>query len=70
MPKVYEVSEKLARAAVLTAGGRIDGDATGDEVFLIPVQTPQPSQLEQSCQPGPIANSKFTAEELAKIRAK
>jgi hypothetical protein len=68
VPKVYEVSEKLARAAVLKAGGRIEKDADGEEVFVIPVQTPQPSKLEQSCRPGPIANSKFTAEERAKIK--
>jgi hypothetical protein len=68
LPKVYEVAEKLARAVVLKAGGRIEKAADGEEVFLIPVQTPKPSQLEQSYQPGPVAESRFTAEELAKIK--
>jgi inosine-uridine nucleoside N-ribohydrolase len=68
LPKVYEVSEQLTRAAVVRAGGRIERDAQGQEVFVIPVQTPKPSALESSCAPGPIANSRFTAEEMAKIK--
>jgi hypothetical protein len=68
LPKVYEVSEKLARLSVVQAGGRIEKDASGEETFLIPVQTPKPSSLEKSYSPGPIANSRFTAEEMAKIK--
>ncbi|MCX8038888.1 MAG: ADP-ribosylglycohydrolase family protein [Candidatus Sumerlaeia bacterium] len=68
LPQVYEVSEKLARQAILRAGGRIVKDAQGNEVFLIPVQKPKPSPLEQSRQPAPIANARFTPEEMAKIR--
>ncbi len=49
VPKVYEVSEMLVRKAVVRSGGRIEKDASGEEVFVIPVQPPQP---------GPIANSK------------
>jgi hypothetical protein len=40
----------------------------GQEVFLIPVQQPKPSKLELSWAPGPIANSRFTPEEMAQIR--
>jgi hypothetical protein len=68
LPKVYEVSEKLARLSVVQAGGRIEKDAGGEEIFVIPAQTPKPSANEKSYSPGPIANSRFTAEEMAKIK--
>ena len=68
-PKLVEVCEKLARQAVLKSGGRIERDAQGREVFVIPVLEPRPSKLEQCWQPGPIANSRFTPEEMAKIKA-
>ena len=69
LPKVYEVSEKLTRVGVVKAGGRIEKDADGEEVLVIPVQTPKPSKLERSWAPGPAANSRFTPEEMAKIRS-
>jgi hypothetical protein len=68
LPQVYEVSEKLARQAVARAGGRVEKDASGEEVFLIPVQTPKPGALERSWEPGPAANAKFTPEEMAQIK--
>lgn len=70
LPKVYEVCEALARQAVVRAGGRIEKDASGAEVFVIPVEEPRPAKLEQVTAPGPIANSKFTPEEMAKITGK
>jgi hypothetical protein len=69
VPKVYEVSEMLVRKAVLRSGGRIEKDAGGEEVFVIPARTPRPGQAEKSYEPGPIADSKFTAEEMEKIAA-
>lgn len=69
LPKVLEVSEKLARAAVLRAGGKIEKDPQGKEVFLIPKQTPKPGKAEQCLTPGPVANSKFTEEEMKQIVA-
>ncbi len=66
LPKAYEVCEKLARQAVVAAGGRIEREG-GEEVFVIPVQEPKPSKLEQCWEPGPVANSKFTAEEMRQI---
>jgi len=66
-PTLIEVCEKLARQAVARAGGRIEKDARGEEVFVIPVQAPRPPRLEQCWEPGPIADSKFTDEEKAKI---
>jgi hypothetical protein len=56
------VCEKLARQAVVQQGGRIEND-----VFVIPVCAPKPSALEQCWEPGPIAGSRFTEEELKAI---
>jgi hypothetical protein len=61
------VSERLARESVLAAGGSIEVDASGAEVFVIPVQAPQPSLFVQSWQPGEIAGSRYTAEQMAAI---
>jgi hypothetical protein len=67
LPKVYEVCEKLARQLVVEHGGRIEKNAEGLEVFVIPVDTPKRSKLEQCWEPGPIAGSRFTPEEMSKI---
>jgi len=61
------VCEKLARQAVVKAGGRIKKDARGREVFVIPGKKATPPKLEQCWKPGPIANSRFTPEERDKI---
>jgi hypothetical protein len=65
-PKLIDVCEKLARQVVVQSGGKIVGE-NGREVFVIPVQRPKPSKLELSWAPGPIANSRFTEAEMAKI---
>ncbi|MBX3178138.1 MAG: ADP-ribosylglycohydrolase family protein [Candidatus Hydrogenedentes bacterium] len=62
--KLIEVSETLARDAVVRAGGEIIRDGER-EVFRIPRQKPEPTALEQSWNPGPIANSRYTEAELA-----
>jgi hypothetical protein len=67
---LLKVCEKLARDAVLRAGGNISKDASGKEIFCIPIIAPQPGKAEQCWAPGPIANSRFTDEEMAKITAK
>jgi hypothetical protein len=54
-PKLLAASEKVAREVVQKAGGRIEKDAGGEEVFLIPLQEPKPSALEKSWEPGPIS---------------
>ena len=67
---LLDISEKLARDAVVRAGGEIVQGAGGQETFRIPPQTAKPSPLEQCWAPGPIANSRFTDAELSeKIRA-
>lgn len=58
--------EKVARQAVVRAGGRIENTPQG-EVFVIPVVHPRPSPLEQCWEPGPVANSRFDEAERAKI---
>jgi len=67
-PMLIEVNKKLVREAVERAGGRIE-KAGGEEVFVIPITKPKPSKLEQCWEAGPIANSRFTDEEMAQITA-
>jgi hypothetical protein len=66
-PALLDVCEKLARQSLVAAGGRVEKDAAGEEVFVIPVVAPKPSALELSWAPGPIANSRFTPEEMTQI---
>jgi hypothetical protein len=66
-PKLVEVSKTLVRQALERSGGRIEKDAAGEEIFVIPVKAPKPGKLEQCWEPGPIANSRFTEEERKKI---
>jgi hypothetical protein len=66
-PRLIEVCGQLVRTAVVRAGGKIERDAEGQEILVIPVQEAQPSALERSWEPGPIAESRFTEEEMAQI---
>lgn len=68
-PALLDVCEKLARQAITQGGGRVERNADGEEVFVIPVVEPKPSPLQLSWAPGPIANSRFTEEEMAQIGA-
>ncbi len=68
-PMLVEVSKKLVRQSVVRAGGHVETNAEGKEVFVIPIQKPKPSKLEQCWEPGPVANSRFSEEEMAKITA-
>jgi hypothetical protein len=67
-PALIDVSEKLARQALAKQGGHVEKDAHGEEVFVIPIKAPQPSKFEDLRKPGPIAGSRFTAEEMAQIK--
>ena len=67
VPGLLDVCEKLARQAIVKEGGRIEKDAKGEEIFVIPVKPAKPSKLELSWAPGPIAGSKFTEAEMAQI---
>lgn len=66
--ELLAVCEKLAREAVVRAGGKVERDASGEEVFVIPAQAPQPGPLEQCWSPGPPRNERFTAEEMKQIQ--
>ena len=68
-PRLIAVSEALVRQFVEREGGRIEKDADGHEVLVIPVAAPKPSKLEQCWEPGPVANSRFTDAEMAQITA-
>lgn len=70
VPQLIDVCEKLTRQILVQEGGRIEKDASGAEVLVIPVKKPVPPPLELSWEPGPIAHSLFTDEEQNKIRFK
>jgi len=67
-PALMAVSEQLARQIVKRAGGKIIKER-GEDIFLIPMRPPRPSQMELSWAPGRIANSRFTPKEMARITA-
>lgn len=67
-PKLIDACERLARQAVAKAGGRVEKDASGEEVFVIPRQTPVPSKFEDLKNPGPIAGSVYSEDEKARIQ--
>ncbi len=62
------VTEKLARQAILAEGGSVETDVNGQEVWVIPVHTPQPSEFVQSWEAGPISNTVYSDAEMAQIR--
>jgi len=66
-PRLIDVCERLVSQAVTRAGGRVEKDASGEEVFVIPVLRPRPPRLEQCWQPGPFADSHFTEEEMERV---
>ncbi len=66
-PMLTTVCEKLARQAVIKSGGFVESE-NGMEYFVIPVESPKPSKLERSWAPEPIANSKYTRQEMAQIK--
>lgn len=68
-PRLIEVSEDLVRQAVKRIGGKIETDAVGKEILVIPNQAPRPSRLERCWEPGLIANSRFLEAEMKQITA-
>jgi len=79
MPEVYEATERVARRVILKAGGRIEKDASGDEVFLLPASDPRPSRLPDAgvarggrgagAASAPVdTGERLTGEELARLR--
>ncbi|MHC5183613.1 MAG: ADP-ribosylglycohydrolase family protein [Planctomycetota bacterium] len=68
--KLIEVCEKLTRDAVLRNGGKIEKDASGQDMFVISVKKAVPSEPQKSWAPGPVASSKFTEAEMEQITFK
>jgi len=68
-PALVDVCERLAREALAQAGGRVEKDAGGEDLFMVPVRVPRPSKFEDLRKPGPIAGSRYSDEEMHKIRA-
>lgn len=66
-PRLVEVSEMLARKIVARYGGRVE-QVHGEEYFVLPIREPRPSKLELSWAPGPIANSRYSAREMRRIK--
>jgi hypothetical protein len=73
---LVEVCEKLARQAVIRSGGKIINFSSGppeelhhQDIFFIPIKQPKPGRLEQCWNPGPVAGSKFTKQEMNLIKA-
>jgi len=69
-PKLVDVCTSLVRQAVRRSGGRVEKGPDGEEILVIPVAKPKPSRLERSSSPGPIAGSRYGAEEKARITTK
>jgi hypothetical protein len=65
--RLLEVCEQLTRALVVRHGGRIEQDAQGGEVLVIPVRAARPSAHQPSWAPGPVTNERFTAEEMTTL---
>jgi hypothetical protein len=66
-PKLIDTCKGLVREALKKMGGTVETDG-GKEVFVIPVETPKPSARMACYDPGPVANSKFTDEEMERIK--
>jgi len=63
-PGLIDVCMKLARDQIIAAGGRVETNEEGEEVFVIPVQKPVPSEFVKSWEPGPIVGNEYTSEDL------
>ena len=68
-PKLIAASEKVAREAVVRAGGFIASGPDGEEFFVIPQKAPKTGKLQQSWKPGRIAKSRYSKEEMETITA-
>ena len=71
LPSLLKVCEALSRDAVIRAGGSIEKNAKGVEEYVIPIQTPVVSPLEQCWEPEEIGGDVyFTPGEMEKITVK
>jgi hypothetical protein len=61
---LIELCEKLAKDAVVRAGGRVETNSLGEEELVIPQRKPKPSKLEQSSKPQALKGSLYSAAEI------
>jgi hypothetical protein len=66
-PGLVAACEKLVREVVVAAGGQIVNDPVDGEVLLIPNAPVVPPAFEEYRNPPPLANSRFTDEEMKEI---
>ena len=64
------VSEKLAKEVVVAEGGKIEKDAKGEEVLVLPNVAVVPSAFEDYRQAPQLENARFTEEEMKQIHFK
>jgi len=64
---LIELCEKLAKDAVVRAGGRVETNSQGEEELVIPQRKPKPGKLEQSVKPGALKGSKYSAAEIESL---
>ena len=67
-PELVAVCERIARQMVVAQGGRVERGADGVERFVLPETAPVPSKYEDWLNPGPVAGSRYTPEEMVRIR--
>lgn len=67
-PELLNACEDLALQIVSRAGGRLEKDAAGQDMFVIPVEDPMPGSLQQSWEPEDPMETSFTREELSMIK--
>jgi hypothetical protein len=58
-PGLISVCTKLAEKTVIRAGGKIEMNSNGGNIYVIPVTAAKPGKLQQSFNPGPIAGSRY-----------
>jgi len=62
---MFNIDAKINGAFIVM--GLLYGEGDPDETVIIPVELPQPGVFEQCWEPGPVAESRFTPEEMKKI---
>jgi hypothetical protein len=71
VPALLDVCEKLARQVVVRQGGRVEADAAGKAVFVIPRVTVKPGPYTPSwAAEAKAAPERFTPEEYARVTFK
>ena len=70
-PSLLDVCEKLSREAITRAGGSIEKKSGGVEEYVIPIQAPKPTLLEQCWEATEITEDvHFSEQEMDKILLK